>query len=965
MSNGLIPLGTSDDCNGSDWEEVSIDVTLSDSCDALATLICTFVAVDDCGNTSDEIASELNIIDNTPPVITCPADATVSCTDDISPAALGTATATDDCGGEVTVDFADSEVSGTCPEVFTRTWTATDACGKESTCAQVITIADEEAPVFDLACQFDFEFFTSQGVDCPSDAGFSFAEGDEFPVVTEGYSIAGVDIPSLLGCVTDNCTADENIIIRAAVITEVGDGCSTTFTVDFEALDECGNVGGGFSCNYTITDDVAPELEMPQDLDGDITCSDISLQDAQGFANGTLTPEEEAAFLDAAAALFVSNGLIPVGTSDDCNTSDWEEISIEVTLSDSCDALATLICTFVAEDACGNVSEPIATTLNIIDNTPPVITCPADVEVDCTADNSPASTGMATATDDCGQEVAVDFADSGLSGDGCVNTFTRTWTATDACGNTSTCAQVITITDTTAPELEMPQDLDGDITCSDISLEAATGFANGTLTQAERQAFLQAARALFVSNGLIPLGTSDDCNGSDWEEVSIDVTLSDSCDALATLICTFVAVDDCGNTSDEIASELNIIDNTPPVITCPADATVSCTDDISPAALGTATATDDCGGEVTVDFADSEVSGTCPEVFTRTWTATDACGNASTCAQVITIADEEAPVFDLACQFDFEFFTSQGVDCPSDAGFSFAEGDEFPVTEGYSIAGVDIPSLLGCVTDNCTADENIIIRAAVITEVGDGCSTTFTVDFEALDECGNVGGGFSCNYTITDDVAPELEMPQDLDGDITCSDISLQDAQGFANGTLTPEEEAAFLDAAAALFVSNGLIPVGTSDDCNTSDWEEISIEVTLSDSCDALATLICTFVAEDACGNVSEPIATTLNIIDNTPPVITCPADVEVDCTADNSPASTGMATATDDCGQEVAVDFADSGLSGDGCVNTFTRTWTATDACGNTSTCAQVITITDTQPLSWRCHKTWMATSHAATSA
>jgi hypothetical protein len=685
-------------------------------------------------------------------------------------------------------------------------------------------------------------------------------------------------------------------------------GCETVITRIWTVIDEYDNA---VSCDQVITvaDTTAPALLMPLESEADITCSDISLDAATGFANGTLTPEEEAAFLDAASALFVSNGLIPTGTTDDCNTSDWEEISIEVTLSDSCDALATLICTFVAEDACGNVSEPISTMLNLTDDLAPVITCPADMEVDCSADNSPASTGTATATDDCGA-ATVTFEDGGLSGDGCVNTFTRTWTATDACGNASSCDQVITITDTTAPDLEMPLVLEGDITCSDISLEAATGYANGTLTAAEEAAFLDAASGLFVSNGLIPEGTSDDCNGSYWDEISIEVVLSDDCSALATLICTFVAIDDCGNESAAASTSLNITDDVAPVITCPSDATVECDADNSPSATGTATATDDCGQEVAVSFTDGQITGSCTQTFTRTWTATDACGNSSSCDQVITlidtqapvaptapdnavascdealpvapelvavdacqgeiigvlseeiidgdcvnsftvvrtwtfddgcgnvssvssevaVSDDEAPVFDLLCQFDFELLTSEGADCPSDAGFSFAQGDEFPVTEGYTIAGAQIPSLFGCVSDNCTADEDIIIRVALITEVGDDCNKTFTVDFEALDECGNVAGGFSCNYDVIDDVAP-----------------------------------------------------------------------------------------------------------------VITCPADMEVDCSADNSPASTGTATATDDCGA-ATVTFEDGGLSGDGCVNTFTRTWTATDACGNASSCDQVITITDT---------------------
>ncbi|MCZ4410791.1 hypothetical protein O3Q51_18385, partial [Cryomorphaceae bacterium 1068] len=268
----------------------------------------------------------------------------------------------------------------------------------------------------------------------------------------------------------------------------------------------------------------------------------------------------------------------------------------------------------------------------------------------------------------------------------------------------------------------------------------------------------------------------------------------------------------------------------------------------------------------------------------------------------------EAPVKDPNCEEPpMTFFTSDGADCPADAIIDVEVGDIIDNTGLFTIAGLDLGTmnmqLAPCFTDNCTDDLTYVVRNVDNGDPSETCSKTIVVEIEAVDDCGNVSvDALVCTFIIVDDVAPELEMPVVTEGDITCDDISVEDVTAFANGTLTPEEEAAFLDAAAALFVSNGLIPTGTTDDCNDSDYEEISIDVTLGDDCD-IATLICTFVAVDVCGNTSEPASTSLNLIDDTAPVITCPADVEVDCTADNSPASTGMATATDDCGQEVAV--------------------------------------------------------------
>src|SRR5206468_4541390 len=63
---------------------------------------------------------------------------------------------------------------------------------------------------------------------------------------------------------------------------------------------------------------------------------------------------------------------------------------------------------------------------------------------------------LVTATDGCGTPV-ITFVNDAVNLSGCTETTTRTYKATDACGNTATCAQTITRTvDVTPPVITCP-----------------------------------------------------------------------------------------------------------------------------------------------------------------------------------------------------------------------------------------------------------------------------------------------------------------------------------------------------------------------------------------------------------------------------------------------------------------------------------------------------------------------------
>src|SRR6185503_5366274 len=275
----------------------------------------------------------------------------------------------------------------------------------------------------------------------------------------------------------------------------------------------------------------------------------------------------------------------------------------------NCAGNYTINRTWTATDACGNSSSCVQ-VITVTDTTGPVITCPANATVSCTASTSTNALGGATATDNCSGVSSITYSDAIVAGN-CAGNYTinRTWTATDACGNSSSCVQVITVTDTTGPVITCPAN--ATVSCTASTSTNALGGATAT----------------------------DNCSGVSSITYS-DAIVAGNCAGNYTINRTWTATDACGNSSSCV-QVITVQDLTGPVITCPANATVSCTASTSTNDLGGATATDNCSGVSSITYSDAIVAGNCPGNYTinRTWTATDACGNSSSCVQVITVTD--------------------------------------------------------------------------------------------------------------------------------------------------------------------------------------------------------------------------------------------------------------------------------------------------------------------------------------
>ena len=303
-----------------------------------------------------------------------------------------------------------------------------------------------------------------------------------------------------------------------------------------------------------------------------------------------------------------------VTASDNCGTP-----TINVSHVDSGTACAPIrTFTITAADACGNTSTPQTVVYTwTADTTVPTFTSvPTGSSLGCNPASLPTDASvkaLVTATDNCtvSPTINVSHVDSGTA---CAPIRTFTITAADACGNVATQTVAYSWTADTIPSITCP----GPVT---VSCASSVPPANvGSVT------------------------ASDTCGPVVVTFVG-DVITNQTCPNRYTILRTYKATNPCG-LSATCTQTITVNDTTKPTITCPTNITVSalslCTNSVSAtnptiaAFLHGVTASDNCGGTATV-------TNNAPSSFPLgtnkvTFTATDSCGNSTTCqASVIVV----------------------------------------------------------------------------------------------------------------------------------------------------------------------------------------------------------------------------------------------------------------------------------------------------------------------------------------
>src|ERR1051325_10535344 len=229
------------------------------------------------------------------------------------------------------------------------------------------------------------------------------------------------------------------------------------------------------------------------------------------------------------------------------------------TVTNNCGGTEIIARTWTATDACGNRTNRVQ-TITVRDTKPPVITPPQDLTLECPADTSTNHTGVATAQDGC-NAVTITYSDVASNGCGGSRVITRTWNATDACNNSASAAQTITVRDTRPPTLDIP---------SDRVLECPADTSTNNTGTAAAQDLCSAVTVSYA-----------------------DVTTT-NCGGTKVIARTWTARDGCGNSTNRVQT-ITVRDTTPPSILPPPDLTLDCPADTSTNNTGMAADQDGCG----------------------------------------------------------------------------------------------------------------------------------------------------------------------------------------------------------------------------------------------------------------------------------------------------------------------------------------------------------------------------------
>jgi len=720
------------------------------------------------------------------------------------------------------------------------------------------------------------------------------------------------------------------------------------------------NIPGGMIVSFTIYS-ISGGYQIDDLVHGGVNVT-VFYQAVDNFGNNALFGFS-IAFIDVIPPVFDPLSLPPnltvsctgnfpvadVEISDNCESDDF---NLTLTFTETNNAApctgGVITRTWLADDDLGNTAVFTQTITVLPDNTPPVI---ANNLLDGSATCATAMTQYASwlqtqraafsATDSgCGLMSLTDNAPPPSVITLFCGVITVTFTAKDNCNNTSSVQRTFTVTNNVAPVIDTP----------------ASG-ASGNCSQSNIN---QIFNNWIGSHG--GATATDDCSSIFWTTSPAAPSIHDTCDAALPVI--FIAGDGCGN-FDTTSASFILTDDTGPAITVqPSTLILGCSSTIVDSLLldwltdaGHSEAHDLCtsdaelafiyrlaGNDLTLEdvlnaWQDSLLSDCHENIVINGvginnvkaylevhFVYIDNCTNETGATDFFGITDNGRPLF---------------LTPPVDTAFACSENESWQevFTAWYNSAGgatyTDMCSEV-TIHASITADSAIAhLSASLDTACFQGVQVS--IQFNLVDGCGNTSLTMPVVSFSLEDTIPPIFITPASDFISPCSENGEEQLQNWID-TLAG---ASATDGCGSLMwmfswvdtsgmIVNGIPGVGpypsvTSLDCSTG------LEVV--------------FTVSDICQNSISDTA-IFSFIDTIPPTIIVDADtIHLQC-HDMIPLTPPLVT--DACTDSIFLSFQDS-VGIDSCFGQPTlivRTWTATDACGNSSTAREIFLRLDTIP-------------------
>ncbi|PWU20576.1 MAG: hypothetical protein C5B50_03685 [Verrucomicrobia bacterium] len=843
------------------------------------------------------------------------------------------------CGTNVTVTILSTVTNVTpipCTLNITRTWQVTDCCSNTATCSQTVFVQDTTPPAVSCA--------PGIGIIC-------------------GTPLSFTDPTAYDAC----CGTNVTITVLNTVTN--GHGCDQLITRTWTITDCCGN---STNCSQTIQ--VGGSLSVTCARDKTVECG----------SQWNFDP--------------------PIASNPCCGTNITITVISTVALNNNGQG----VCfqqyqrTWSITDCCGN-TQTCRQTVTITDTTPPIVSCSRDKNVECGTDweFDPPSAYDTCCGDNITIQVVGAVTNSPTPGSPCVQDITQTWLITDCCGNSTNCSQTVHVRDTTPPIF----------TGHCVTNRLTAGFYNGTFTSASpslalanrvgsnRKDFGDCTVNEWVAHtfsNLPPCITSatltiylrpcgDNCENDDigvWFTTPNGPSTNDWSSRIGTdqNIPGIFPDNWCNHTNGDVIvlnlanmpftgadliPALNqngfmdfICEDDTAIDTLILDVVSCCCAPSKAVACNSQWHFDDptavdacCGTNVTVTILSTVTNypaGTlCQQQITRTWVATDCCGNTNTCSQTITVRP---------CQ-------------PAPSGYTLWL--PFDELAGPTSANLYPGGNSGTQINNPTVDAGEYVANSLCF---DGASQSVHVpDYPAI----NPGTGDlsidawvkrSSQSASVARIIVDKRTPNPLIGySLAAASVGnlvfqLADSSGYSNygaiGVLPADDQWHFVavtvnrsSTTGGRFYVDGA-PVGTFDPTghpgslnNTNDFEvgasPVGGNLPWLGCIDEVEFFPRVLTASEVASIYNAGTAGKCK-----QPLISCAPDKTVECgstwTFDppqvNSPC----------CGTNFTVTILNTVIiqSTTGCTEYATRTWQVVDCCSNTATCSQTVTIQDTTP-------------------